>query len=112
MDLREVSDGIWVSSMIKVEDLDELYDNGYRSIICNLPDGELSDQSKYSEIEEKALSLGMEPYYIPVTGAGITESMIDDAAVFLEMHARKGKVVAYCRSGGRANTILQMTGMI
>ena len=112
MDLREVSEDIWISSMIKVEDLELLYQEGYRSIICNLPNGEIPGQSEYSEIEAKALELGMEPYYIPVTNRGITESMIDDAAVFLEMHIKKGKVVAYCRSGGRSNTILEMTGML
>jgi sulfide:quinone oxidoreductase len=39
---------------------------GFRSIICNRPDGEGNDQPTFSEIEEAARAAGLEAYYMPV----------------------------------------------
>jgi sulfide:quinone oxidoreductase len=52
MDIRKINRGLSVSPQIAPADMAELKMAGFRSIICNRPDGEGNDQPTFEEIEE------------------------------------------------------------
>ena len=59
MDIRKINRGLSVSPQIAPADMAELKMAGFRSIICNRPDGEGNDQPTFSEIEAAARSAGL-----------------------------------------------------
>jgi sulfide:quinone oxidoreductase len=69
MDIRKINRGLSVSPQIAPADMAELKMAGFRSIICNRPDGEGNDQPTFSEIEEAARAAGLEAYYMPSSPA-------------------------------------------
>lgn len=86
-----------------VNDVGELADRGYRSIISNRPDGEAPDQPKWNDVKAAALAQGMETVHIPVVAGQIGEA---DVRAFREALERLPKpIAAYCRTGTRS-TIL------
>ena len=50
MDIKALSSKASVTPQIKVDDLPAIKEKGFRSIICNRPDGEGTDQPTYKEI--------------------------------------------------------------
>ena len=85
------------------DDIGELADRGYRSIISNRPDGEAPDQPKWNDLKAAALARGMEAVHIPVVASRIDEA---DIRAFREALARLPKpIAAFCRTGTRS-TIL------
>ncbi len=54
MDIKTIDKTISVSPQISVDDLAAIRAAGYRSIICNRPDGEGADQPTFAEIEKAA----------------------------------------------------------
>ena len=85
------------------DDIGELADRGYRSIISNRPDGEAPDQPKWNDLKAAALARGMEAVHIPVVASRIEES---DIRAFREALERLPKpIAAFCRTGTRS-TIL------
>ena len=85
------------------EDIGELADRGYRSIIGNRPDGEAPDQPKWNDLKAAALARGMDAVHIPVVASQIGEA---DIRAFREAMERLPKpIAAFCRTGTRS-TIL------
>ena len=86
-----------------IEEIGELADRGYRSIIGNRPDGEAPDQPKWDDLKAAALARGMEAVHIPVVASRIDEV---DIRAFREALERLPKpIAAFCRTGTRS-TIL------
>ena len=52
---------------------------GYKTIICNRPDGEGNDQPLFHEIEEAATRAGLAAHYLPVESGKVSD---DDAEAF------------------------------
>lgn len=99
MQAREVTDEIAVSPEIAVEDVSDIAAAGYRSIICNRPDGETIGQARFEEIEAAAREAGLEIVWQPVPSGQV---MDEDGRQFAELVADLPKpVYAYCRSGTR-----------
>lgn len=85
------------------DEIGELADRGYRSIISNRPEGEAPDQPKWNELKAAALARGMEAVHIPVVAGRIGEA---DIRAFREALERLPKpIAAFCRTGTRS-TIL------
>ena len=102
MDVKAIAKGLSVSPQISVADVATLREAGFRSIICNRPDGEGADQPTHEEIESAARAAGLEVRYLPVQSGMVSES---DAAEFGEaLIELPGPVLAYCRSGTRSAT--------
>ncbi|NNE82140.1 MAG: TIGR01244 family phosphatase [Silicimonas sp.] len=100
MEIRKISEQVYVSGQVTPADLSELRKLGLKSVICNRPDGEQSGQPTYEKISEAAESLGIEARYIPVAGA---EMRGEDVAAFGQALAEMPRpVLAYCRSGARS----------
>lgn len=83
-----------------VEEIGELADRGYRSIIGNRPDGEAPDQPAWNALKAAALARGMEALHIPVVASKIGEA---DVSAFREALERLPKpIAAFCRTGTRS----------
>jgi sulfide:quinone oxidoreductase len=103
MDIRKINRGLSVSPQIAPADMAELKMAGFRSIICNRPDGEGNDQPTFSEIEEAARAAGLEAHYMPVVPGRVAD---EDAGRFDEaLSDLPGPVLAYCRTGTRSTTL-------
>ena len=103
MDIRKLDRDISVSPQIAIDDIPALAEAGYRTIICNRPDGEGNDQQLFSEIEAAAAKAGITAIYQPVVSGKVTDA---DALAFGEAMENAAKpVFAYCRTGTRSATL-------
>ncbi len=103
MEIRKISDEIAVSPQIAPSDLKAIHAAGYRSIICNRPDGEAADQPTWQEVESAAKAEGLETRFIPISGGMVGD---DDIAAFrTALMELPGPVFAYCRTGTRSTTL-------
>ena len=83
-----------------VDDIGELANRGYRSIIGNRPEGEAPDQPKWADLKAGATARGMEAVLIPVVASQISEA---DVRAFAEAMERLPKpIAAFCRTGTRS----------
>ena len=89
-----------VSPQLTLEDVRKAADEGYRSIICNRPDGEEPSQPTAQTISAAAASLGLQFRHIPVVSGKITDE--DVSAMEAALTAMNGPVLAYCRTGTRS----------
>ena len=103
MEVKKVSDGISVSPQISPDDVTEIAKLGFRSIICNRPDGEGADQPTFAEVKKAAHKAGLEAQYIPIVAGKVQNS---DAEAFGEaMELLPKPVLAFCRTGTRSATL-------
>lgn len=103
MSIRNIADGLGVSRQILAADLPAIAQQGYRTIICNRPDGEASDQPVFEEIRAAAESVGVRAVYLPVTPGAVTDGNVRE---FTEALAElPSPVLAYCRTGTRSVTL-------
>ncbi|ODR99270.1 NAD(FAD)-dependent dehydrogenase [Methyloceanibacter methanicus] len=107
MDLKRISDALSVSGQISPADVAELKAQGFRSIVCNRPDGEGADQPTFEEIHEAADAVGLAARYLPVK-SGLVQD--DDAVAFgAALRELPGPVFAYCRTGTRSVTLWSLS---
>lgn len=103
MKINKINEKLAVSPQITKADILQIKEAGYRSIICNRPDGEGADQVSFDEIKIEAEKLGLEVLYLPVISGMVKD---EDAAAFGEaMEALPSPVFAYCRTGTRCATL-------
>lgn len=103
VDTRTITDRFSVSSQLTAADLPGIARAGFRSIICNRPDGEAPDQPTHDRIADAARANGIEMRYLPVTPGRITRA---DVAAFRDLlRDLPGPVLAYCRSGARSSDL-------
>ncbi len=107
MDIRKISDDLSVSPQIAVADVAELKTQGFRSIVCNRPDGEGADQPTHEEIAAAAASAGLEMRYLPVVSGLVRDA--DAEAFDKALHELPGPTLAYCRSGTRSATLWSLS---
>ena len=106
MDIKRVDDFISVSPQISPADVAAIAEAGFKTIVCNRPDGEGNDQPLFHEIEEAAAAAGLQVAYIPVQTGKVSD---EDAEAFGDCFGAAPKpVLAYCRSGTRSITLWSM----
>ncbi|PVA09967.1 TIGR01244 family phosphatase [Pelagivirga sediminicola] len=99
MDLRRISDTFSVSPQIEPDDVPGIKAAGFRSIMCNRPDGEEAGQPDHAAIEAAARQAGLDFADVPIVSGGLSAAdMADFKAALAELPA---PVLAYCRSGTR-----------
>lgn len=103
MDIREIAQGISVAGQIEPSDVATIAALGFKTIVCNRPDGEAAGQPDHASIEAAALSAGLAYAYNPVSSAGMTQANVDSMAQTLGTTARP--ILAYCRSGARSTNL-------
>lgn len=94
-----------VSPQIRPEDVAEIAAAGYRSILCNRPDGEDAGQPVYALVEAAARAAGLETLHVPVVSGAIARGDVDSRAAVADLPA---PVLAYCRSGTRCANLWDM----
>lgn len=103
MNSKKLSNELSVSPQIVSSDVARLAEQGFKSIICNRPDGEGADQPLFTEIESAARAAGLAARYLPVSTGKVTD---EDAALFGAASAELPKpILAYCRTGTRSTTL-------
>lgn len=103
MNLKKLQDDFYVSEQITVEQVKALADQGFKTIICNRPDGENTDQPTFETIEQAAQAAGLACEWLPVTAPTLTN---DSATAMGELVANSEKpVLAYCRTGTRCTVL-------
>ena len=100
---RKLTETVYASPQIEVEDVARARDMGVTLIINNRPDGESDDQVPSAEIAAAAAAAGLDYVAIPVSHAGFAEHQMTAMAQALE--SAKGGVLAYCRSGTRSTLL-------
>jgi len=103
---KHVTDDFSVAEQITADDVDALAAAGFKSIICNRPDGEAYGQPPRYEIEAVAQEHGIQFRYIPVVSGQLT--MDDIAAMSEALDEMPKPVLAFCRSGTRS---IQLWGL-
>ena len=107
MEFRKINDDITVSPQITAADLAGIAAAGYRSIICNRPDGEGADQQTFDEIDAAAREAGLVARYLPVVSGKVQDG--DAEAFGTAMRELPGPVFAYCRTGTRSATLWSLS---
>ena len=107
MEIKTISNGFSVSPQIVADDVKEIAKRGFRSIVCNRPDGEGADQPTFEEISNAAKEAGLEVRYQPIVSGKVSD---DDARDFGRLFDELPKpVFAYCRTGTRSTTLWSLS---
>lgn len=107
MEFKSISPQLTVSPQIQPADVAAIAEAGFRSIICNRPNGEASDQPLFHEIEDAAKTAGLHVRYQPVVPGKVSD---DDADGFGQnLMELPGPVLAYCRTGTRSATLWSLS---
>ncbi|NVK35483.1 MAG: TIGR01244 family phosphatase, partial [Rhodobacteraceae bacterium] len=107
MTIKSITNQISVSPQIAASDLGEIANLGFRSIVCNRPDGEGADQPTFEEIEAAAKKLGIEIRYQPIISGKVRD---EDAVEFgKNMDELPKPILAYCRTGTRSATLWSLS---
>lgn len=106
MDLRQIDDSVYISGQLTVEDLADLQKAGICTVICNRPDGEVADQPDFTTLQQAARQYGIIMHYIPVVPPHATPEQVQAMAQTLQQAERP--VLAYCKSGGRAQRLYNL----
>jgi uncharacterized protein (TIGR01244 family) len=102
---QKITEEFTVSPQITGDDIASIAAKGFRSIICNRPDGEAPDQTPYKVIEQEAKKAGLEFRFIPVVSGAMTQDDVDAMAEALTQ--LPAPVYAYCRSGTRCGVLFR-----
>lgn len=103
MAVKQLTDNVSVASQLSLADVAIVAREGFKSIVCNRPDGESPDQPSFDEIRAAAAEMGLEAHYHPVVTGKITERDVDTFADLLRDLPKP--ILAYCRSGTRCTTL-------
>jgi uncharacterized protein (TIGR01244 family) len=102
-DFRQLSDTMYASPQISVEDVAAASKLGVILMINNRPEGEEDGQTPGPAIEAAARSAGMQYVAIPVTMDSLSEATVEAMADALGQTS--GPILAYCRSGTRSTLL-------
>ncbi|WP_282045254.1 bifunctional protein tyrosine phosphatase family protein/NAD(P)/FAD-dependent oxidoreductase [Roseibium album] len=104
---KKINGQISVAPQIAPKDLADIAQSGFRSVICNRPDGEGADQPTFEEIETAAEKFGIEARYLPIVAGKVGD---EDTAAFADLLDNLPKpVLAYCRTGTRSATLWSLS---
>jgi sulfide:quinone oxidoreductase len=106
MTFKSITPNFSVSAQLTPEDVHQAAVQGFKSIICNRPDGEEAGQPSAAAIQKEAEALGLSFTYIPAVSGAITED--DTAKMKAALADMPSPILAYCRSGARSSKLWEM----
>jgi sulfide:quinone oxidoreductase len=107
MDLRPITQDFTVSPQIEVADVAAIVGAGYRSILCNRPDGEDYGQPAYDAVAAAAEAAGLVVRWVPIVSGQMTQAALDEFRAALDEMPKP--ILAYCRTGTRCTMLWSMT---
>lgn len=110
MDIKQLTPMLSVAPQLTCAQVAQAGAAGFRAILCNRPDGEGPDQPTAAEIGAAARAAGLGFAYVPAVAGALTDS--DAAAMRAVLDSLPGPVLAYCRSGARAEKLAEMAGAL
>ena len=100
MNMRQLNHSFAVAGQIEPSDVRMIAAMGFKSLICNRPDGEAADQVPFEGIAATAQAAGLRAEHLPIAPPGPTDG---DHAAFAKLFDELPKpVLAYCRTGNRS----------
>jgi uncharacterized protein (TIGR01244 family) len=105
MDTNKINPEFSTGGPVKPSDLADLKTAGYSDVICTRPDDEEPGQTSFATIRAAAEAAGLKAHHVPIKPGQATDA--DVAAFGAALDGAKGKVHAYCKSGGRALGLYQ-----
>jgi len=106
MSIKALSLDFAVAGQVAPEDMPAIAHAGFKSIVCNRPDREASDQPDFSRVEQAARDAGLQARYLPATSGQVTADHGKALAKLLD--ELPAPVLAYCRSGARSSSMWQL----
>lgn len=110
MDLTKLTSRLSTSPQIRPDDVAQIAEAGFRSIISNRPDGEEQTQPTADEIGAAAKAAGLGFAHIPVAPGSVTDH--DGLAMKRALDELPAPVLAYCRSGARSRMVAELAGAL
>ena len=108
MQIEKLSDALSVTGQVDPAETEAIAKLGFRSLICNRPDGEQSDQPSWSAVEAAARKAGLETRHIPVGGELTIEDQTEAFAAALAQMPKP--ILAFCRTGNRSTQLYRAQG--
>ena len=100
MKLAVLTPNVTALAQPSVEDVAELAERGYRSIVSNRPENETEDQPSWLDLKAAAAAKNMDAIQIPVVMGQISEEQVEAFRNALEDLPRP--IAVFCRTGTRA----------
>lgn len=106
--ITKITDDFSTAPQISVEDISDIAQLGFKTIINNRPDAEGGDeQPKSAQLKAKAEQLGLTYVHIPVIPNNIQPSQID--AFTVAYNSAEKPVLGFCRTGNRAGNMFKLS---
>jgi uncharacterized protein (TIGR01244 family) len=103
MDFNKINEQLTVSGQILPDDMSNLVERGFKTLICNRPDGEVEEALQSATMAAAATAAGLNFRYLPIYPGQFTEETISELTT--AMTELDGPIYAYCRSGTRSCTL-------
>lgn len=112
MDIKILTPDFAVSPQLLPHDMAGLAALGFRSVICNRPDGEADGQPDFASVKAAAQLAGLRAIYLPLVPGQLDSDLV--GAFGAALADLPDPVLAYCRSGTRSATLwsLAMSGTL
>jgi uncharacterized protein (TIGR01244 family) len=105
--ITKITDEFSTAPQISVEDIAEVAQLGFKTIINNRPDNEGgAEQPSSAQLKAAADQLGLNYIHIPVIPNNIVPSQID--AFSTAYNAAAKPVLGFCRTGNRAGNMFKL----
>jgi sulfide:quinone oxidoreductase len=106
--ITKLSNDFSVTPQISIDDIAEIAQLGFKTIINNRPDGEGGAEQPFSEtLKSTAEKLNLNYIYIPVIPNNIQSDQIE--AFSTAYNTAKKPVLGFCRTGNRAGTMYKLS---
>lgn len=93
------------AGQITPEQVQEIADQGFKTIINNRPDGEAPDQPTSADIEAAAKAAGLAYKEISFAGSELNLQHVEDFADYFNQADQP--VLMFCRTGNRSNGLYE-----
>ncbi len=107
MNIKQIDNQFYVSGQVGYSDLQDLADQGIKSLICARPDMEEGNQPVFDELASEAKKLGFETLHVPIRPG---QACGDDVEKFATGFDKMPKpILGFCRSGARAHALWELS---
>lgn len=107
MQIKKITGTLSVSDQVSPGDVADIAGAGFKSIICNRPDGEAPDQPSFAEIEALAAAHRLAIRYQPIVSGKVSDGDADDFGQLMDELPKP--VLAFCRTGTRSTTLWSLS---